>query len=70
MLHKDIFEKFKDLFPQLAETVEEWFPNGRHSVRVRTQDNHEYAFTFHRQHSWSLETIDCFIERMKGGSKM
>lgn len=70
MLQKDVFNKFKELFPQHAEQIEMWFPNGKNSVRVRDYNKHDYVFTYHGRNSWSFETVDCHVERMRGGSKM
>ena len=70
MLQKDVLEKFKELFPQYAEQVEMWFPNGKNSIRVRTHERHDYVFTYHAKYCWSLETIDIYVDRMKGGSNM
>ena len=36
MLHGELYEKvFKTLFPQYDDKVEEYYPNGRNSIRVR-----------------------------------
>lgn len=70
MLHKNVLEKFKELFPQQAERVVMWFPNGKNSIRLRTDYKCDYVFTYNAPYSWSYETIDIHVERMKGGSNM
>ena len=63
MVHKDIFETFKKLFPIYAEGVTEWFPNGKGSIRVRLGALHqEFIFTIHSNKEWRFETMENFIK--------
>lgn len=67
MSHKDVLEQFKKYFPQYAENMEQWFPNGRNSVRVRRPHMPDVVFTFHNPIDWRFETVDRYIESMRGG---
>lgn len=69
MLHDDVYNCFTLYFPQISKHVIEWFPNGRNSVRVRRCDNQDFIFTYHDKNNWCFETVDSFIERLKGGLK-
>lgn len=64
MSHKDVLEQFNSIFPSYAEHMIEWFPNGNSSVRVRLEHGRDYAFTYHSELNWKLETIDSFIRSM------
>lgn len=66
MQHKEIVEKFKNLFPRQAEYMTEWFTNGKNSIRVRLMYGRDYIFTYYAPHDWRFETIDCFIGGLKG----
>ncbi len=66
MIHKNVYEWFKTLFPRFADEVTEWFPNGKNSVRVRTHGNQDFVFTFKNRYDWKFETVESFIRSMKG----
>lgn len=62
MLQKDIFEKFKILFPMYSQAVTTWFPNGKGSIRVRLGEvNGDFVFTFRNNNEWKFETVNSFI---------
>ena len=55
MLQKDIFEKFKILFPMYSQAVTTWFPNGKGSIRVRLGEvNGDFVFTFKNNNEWKF----------------
>lgn len=66
MTHRKVYEWFESYFPQFSKQVTEYFPNGRHSIRVRTSCKKDFIFTFNSVNDWSFETVDSFIKRMKG----
>lgn len=66
MPHKELVEKFKHLLPNYAEYMVEWFPNGKNSIRIRHVYGRDYIFTYHAPHNWRFETVDCFVDDMKG----
>lgn len=71
MLHTDVYEKFKEMFPDHSSYVDEWFPNGKNSVRVRIKSGSDFIFTYNNVFDWCYETTDSFINKlMKGGQKM
>lgn len=69
MLHTEVYEKFKFYFPRQSSEVFEWFPNGLNSIRVRRAAS-ELVFTYNNGYDWCLETVDSFINKMKGDKKM
>lgn len=69
MTHKEIYNWFALYFPQYAEHVELWFPNGKNSVRVRQTNKQEFVFTYNGAHEIIFETIDSHIKRMQKGDK-
>lgn len=70
MKHVEIYEKYKTMFPELAIHVEDWFPNGKDSIRVRIKIGSDFVFTYHNWNDWCYETVDSFIRKLKGGHKM
>lgn len=63
MMHKDLFERFKAQFPNEAQNVETWFPNGRNSICIRFSNKEEWIFTFHDVKTWCIETTDHFLRK-------
>ena len=49
MSQQEVYEWFKLYFPQYAEHVECWFPNGKNSVRVRQKNEQEFVFTYNKK---------------------
>lgn len=70
MVHTEVYEKYKKMFPELAIHVEDWFPNGKDSIRVRVKSGSDFIFTYHNWNDWRYETVDSFIRELKGGRKM
>lgn len=66
MTQKAVYEQFELYFPQFAEHVETWFPNGKNSIRVRQTNGNDFIFTYNKKSDWSFETRDSFIKRLKG----
>lgn len=70
MAHDEIFKQFTNMFPIVAPTLYEWFPNGKNSIRVRLNCGSDFVFTFFDSCDWCYETIDSYIKKMKGGASM
>lgn len=70
MTHKEVYKWFKLYFPQFAEHVTEWFPNGKNSVRVRQKNGQDFIFTYNGRTNWRFETVESFLSNTKGGSTM
>lgn len=66
MTQKDVYEQFKTIFPNYAEKLDAWFPNGKNSVRIRLTDKQQFVFTYNKKHDWTFETVDSFVNRIKG----
>lgn len=67
MVHREVLERFKHLFPQYEGYIKTWFPNGKDSVRLRQLNGQEFVFTFHSDKDWCFETLDSHLKHMKGG---
>lgn len=65
MVHREVYFKFKSLFPSIDALVSEYFPNGKNSIRVRTKNHCDYVFTYNDADDWRFETVDSFIKTMK-----
>ena len=70
VLQEKVYCKFKSMFPDMAQSIAVWFPNGRDSIRIRDINKHELIFTYHSDTDWRLETVNKFLKNMKGGCKM
>lgn len=73
MTHKQIFEKFKEMFPIYIHDGLVWFMNGRNSIRIRGVDTFHFdkqdvVFTINNKgNEWRLESLDNYMARtMKG----
>lgn len=67
MGHHDLIPIFERLFPtRLGTAIYVWFPNGKNSIRLGMKDKREFIFTYHDEAHWQLETLDNFINRLKG----
>lgn len=68
MLHGELYEKvFKALFPQYNDKVEEYYPNGRNSIRVRLTLGYDVIFSYDEESYnkyWTLESVPSFIKRL------
>lgn len=64
MKHDEIFELFKMHFSNYIGTLEEWFPNGKDSIRVRFADGRDYIYTV-SENGFSFESKESFIDKLK-----
>lgn len=69
MTHKDVYKYFTLYFPQFAEHVEIWYPNGKNSVRVRQKNGQDFVFTYNGEMLWCFETVENHINRIRKGDK-
>lgn len=70
MKQEEVYKHFQTQFPQYAEYVEEWFPNGKNSVRVRAKSGSDFIFTYNNWADWCFETVESYISKMRGGTRM
>lgn len=68
MTHENVLMYFKTYFPNVSECIDEWFPNGKDSIRVRMSYGEDFIFTCHDKSDWCYETLDSYIRKMRGGS--
>lgn len=61
MMHKQVYEEFKRIFPQYTDITNCWFQNGKNCIRVRLHGC-ERIFTYYGPEDWKLETVDSFIK--------
>ena len=67
MTHMRVMDQFIEHFPNLKDTIDVWFQNGKNSIRIRFKnDSPELIFTFDSNKSWTLETVDKFYNKLKG----
>lgn len=69
MIHNQVYEFFKKCLPDQAENVTEYFPNGKNSIRVRKTNGQEFIFSLAGPKAWKFETINQFLDGMKGEKK-
>lgn len=70
MLHEDICKKFESMFPQYSRYIVDWFLNGKDSVRIRLSTGSDFILTYRDWMYWRFETVESFIDGMKGGRTM
>lgn len=70
MFHVEVYERFKDIFPDESKHSKEWFPNGKNSVRVRSNNGSDFIFTYHSKDNWCYETVESYINKLRGGHMM
>ena len=71
MSHEEVLNYFLDLFGVCMLDIDEWFMNGKNSIRVRLcdddEDNYiplfknELIFTIEDDSKWRLETVDYYV---------
>lgn len=69
MEHVGIFKKFKRIIGSLNK-LEDWFPNGKNSIRVRLISGSDFIFTYNSDDDWSVETVESYLRKLRGGHKM
>lgn len=72
MAHDDIYKRFAEAVgPKVIADVEEWFPNGKNSIRFRLYGS-DSVFTVSEESPgmWQIESLDSYIAKMKGGHMM
>lgn len=53
-----ILKKFKKISHAKDDAIEEWFPNGINSIRIRLTNNTEVSFTWLEADNWKIESIN------------
>ena len=65
MTHDKIFEKCKEICVLQDSEVTCWYPNGKGSVRVKTDIMGEFIFTYKSKKVWKFESVDSYLESIK-----
>lgn len=69
MSHSEVYKWFELYFPQYAgDKVESWFQNGKNRIRIRQKNHQEFIFTFNNEGNWRFETVESFMNGLKGAS--
>lgn len=64
MTHIKVYEAFKALFPTYAESVTNFYSNGKNSIRLRVGEAHrDVIFTYNSDKDWRFETVDSFLNK-------
>jgi hypothetical protein len=66
MSHANLFEEYRQLFKIDESLIEEWFPCGKDSIRVRFTDGKEVIWTLKGPENWSIESVEHFCKRVGG----
>ena len=70
MSHSEVYKWFELYFPQYAgDNVETWFQNGKNSIHIRQKNHQEFIFTFNNEGNWRFETVESFMNGLRGGKK-
>lgn len=70
MSHSDVHKWFELYFPDYAgDKVDTWFQNGKNSIRIRLKNRQEFVFTMHGKNNWKFETLESFMDGLRGGKK-
>ncbi len=67
MVHSEVYEEFTSIFADLVHRVQDWYPNGKNSIRIQCADKKEYIFSIESEENWKFETVSSFINNLKGG---
>ncbi len=68
MSPRQVWEKFKTVFPMYANNTEKWFENGKDSIRVRLMNGKLYCFSVYGE-NFKFETIGNFMKSKKKEKK-
>lgn len=66
MTHSKVYEIYERLLPFYAKKTKEYFQCGRNTIRVRMNDKEEFVFSYDNSRSWSFDTLDRYLIKMKG----
>lgn len=64
--HEDLFEEYRQLLKVDESLIEEWFPCGKDSIRVRFKDGKEVIWTITGPENWMIESVEHFCKRLTG----
>ena len=73
MTQIEVLILFTELF-HIKDEIDEWFPNGQNSVRIRLREGVmlpfdipkvDLIFTAESREDWKLETVDSWIHTME-----
>ena len=61
MHHKTVLQIFSKILPELAKQIDQHWPNGRNSVRIKLRNGTQVVFTVLERDLWRLESLHSFI---------
>lgn len=60
MTNKKILDYFKQLFPQYADQMTGWSPNGKNTIKIRLNGRQDFMFTYISKNNWRFETAGSY----------
>ena len=58
MHYSDILAKFLMMFPMYQETICQWQPREKNTIRVTTSNRLTLDFTYHNDTEWTLTAVN------------
>ena len=67
MVHAHVFKRFLRVTGMPHENIQEWFPNGKNSIRVRVRYCHDVLVftTSEETKDWRIETVGMFVDELR-----
>lgn len=58
MSHSDILAIFcEKFFDTYAVRIQSWAVNGKHSIKLRLENNQRLIFTYNSEYDWTLQAV-------------
>ena len=58
---KTVLQIFTKILPEMAKQIDQHWPNGRNSVRIKLMNGSQVVFTILERDLWRLESLHSFI---------
>jgi len=62
--HTDLFEEYRRLCNVDDEYIEEYYPYGENSIKVRFKDGKEVIWTLKGPENWEIESFEHYCRRI------
>ena len=62
--HEDLFEEYRQMLKVDERLIEEWFPCGKDSIRVRFTDGKEVIWTVTGPENYMIESVESVCRRL------
>lgn len=54
LMHEATFKKFREIWLVDDDSIEQWFPKGERSIRIRFKNNEDFIFTYYNKEHWKI----------------